>query len=182
MIRSFIALPLPGEVQSALGELSRQLVAQSQGVKWGRPENIHLTLRFLDDTDPKKVPALSAGLDEIAAAHAPIALRLGPFGAFPNLRKARVLWVGLEEEGEHLRPLQQAIETLTRSLGWERETQEFKPHLTLGRVREGGRVPQEVPAVPPLEFQADHLELIESRLRPEGPQYLTLHYAPLKSN
>ncbi|MCC7262659.1 MAG: RNA 2',3'-cyclic phosphodiesterase [Candidatus Latescibacteria bacterium] len=178
MIRSFIALPLPGAVQSALGELARQLAAQSQGVKWVKPENIHLTLRFLGDTAPEKVPALSAGLDAFAV-QPPFFLRLGQIGAFPNLHKARVMWVGLEEEGEQLHQLQQAVETLARSLGWEHETQDFKPHLTLGRVREGGRVPQEVPTVPPLEFQADRIELIESRLKPAGPEYLTLHRAVL---
>lgn len=180
MIRSFIAVPLPQEVQSALGEISRQLAAQSQGVKWVRPENIHLTLRFLGDTDPEKLPALGAGLDQIAAQRAPIVLCLGQFGAFPNLRRARVLWVGLEEEGEHLHQLRRAVEHLSRSLGWERDTQEFKPHLTLGRVREGGIIPQEILAVPPLEFQADRVELIESRLKPEGPEYLMLHQARLE--
>lgn len=182
MIRAFIALPLPQEVQSALGEISRQLSSQSQGVKWVKPENIHLTLRFLGDTDPAKVADLSAGLDEIAAQRAAIALRLGQVGAFPNLRRARVLWVGLEEEGEQLHKLRRAVEHLARSLGWEREAQQFKPHLTLGRVREGGRVFPEVPEVPPLAFRADRLELIESRLKPAGPEYFSLHCAFLKPN
>lgn len=180
MIRSFIALPLPQEVQSAIDEISRQLASQSQGVKWVKPENIHLTLRFLGDTDPEKVPALSAGLDQIAAQQVPFCLRLGQCGAFPNLRRARVLWVGLEEEGENLHRLRHAVEELAHSLGWEQETQEFKPHLTLGRVREGGSISQEIPAIPPLEFQADKIEFIESCLKPEGPQYLTLHQVKLK--
>ncbi len=203
MIRSFIALPLPQVIQAALGEVAQRLAAQSQGVKWVKPENIHLTLRFLGDTDPEQVPALAAGLDEIAAQHAPFPLRLGETGAFPNRRspsrvasaaarvqlkgnlraldrpRPRVLWVGLEEEGQQLHHLRQAVEDLALSLGWERNPQQFKPHLTLGRVREGGGVPREVPAVPSLEFQADRIELIESRLKPEGPEYLTLHQAKL---
>lgn len=180
MIRSFIALPLPPEVQSALGGVAQQLAAQSQGVKWVQPANIHLTLRFLGDTDPTRVADLGAGLDQLAAAHAPFPLRLGQVGAFPSQRRARVLWVGIEEKGEDLSPLQRAVEALALSLGWQRETQPFKPHLTLGRVREGGSVPQEVPSVPPLEFRADRIELIESRLRSEGAQYLALHRAVLR--
>jgi 2'-5' RNA ligase len=179
VIRTFIALPLPLEIQSALGEVSRQLAPQSQGVKWVKPEHIHLTLRFLGDTDPEKVSALGAGLGQIACQHPPFPLRLGNCGAFPNLRRPRVLWVGLGESDALLK-LRKAVEHFARSLGWERDAQEFKPHLTLGRAREGGSVPQEVPAVPPLEFQADKLELIESRLRPEDPEYLTLYRAPLK--
>ena len=204
MIRSFIALPLPGEVQAALGQVATALAPGCQGIKWVKPENIHLTLRFLGDTNPGKVAALGAGLDQIAAQRAPFPLRLGELGAFPNqrstsrvasaaaqmqlqgnlgglpnLHRPRVLWVGLEEQGGHLHQLQRAVEHLSHSLGWKRETQQFKPHLTLGRVREGGSVPQEMPTVPPLEFQADHIELIESRLKPGGPQYLTLHQAVL---
>jgi len=202
LIRAFIALPLPGEVQSALGEVAQQLAPQSQGVKWVKPGNIHLTLRFLGDTDPEKVPALSTGLDHIAAQHPPFPLRLGALGTFPNrtsslvpsaaarvqpkgnpraldLHRPRVLWVGLEQGGVQLQQLRHTVEDLALSLGWERETQQFKPHLTLGRVREGGGLPQKLPPVPPLEFQAGCVEFIESRLRSEGPEYHTLHQARL---
>ena len=179
MIRSFIALSLPAAVQAALGDLAGQLAPQSQGVKWVKPQSLHLTLRFLGDTAPDQVPALAAGLDAIAAQQPAFPLRLGALGACPNLQKARVLWVSLEDGSEHLPKLKQAVENLALSLGWEPETQEFKPHLTLGRVREGGSVSQEVPVIPPLAFQADQIELIESRLKPSGPQYLTLHQARL---
>ncbi len=179
MIRTFVAAPLPEVVRAALGELAQQLAAHSQGVRWVRPENIHLTLRFLGDTDPEQVPALSKGLDEIAAPQPPFPMRLGGVGAFPNWKRPRVVWVGLEEEGEQLQKLRRAVERLARSLRWERETQEFKPHLTLGRVREGRSISQGEWAVPPLDFPIDRVELIESRLKPTGPEYHTLHQAVL---
>lgn len=179
MIRTFIAVPLPEAVQAALGELAGQLAAQSQGVRWVRSENIHLTLRFLGDTEPEKVPSLSAGLDEVAGTHQPFPVRLDMVGAFPTWRRPRVVWVGLEEEGEQLHKLRRAVEHLVRSLGWEREGQQFRPHLTLGRLREGGTVPQGEWAAPSLEFQVDRVALIESQLKTAGPEYLNLHQAIL---
>ena len=181
--RTFIAIRLSDEVLEALGELSAQVAPAwpEQSVRWARPEGMHLTLRFLGDTEEEQVPVLTAGLDQVAGASAPFALHLAGMGCFPNPRRPRVVWVGLQDSEEELLSLQKAIERLARSRGWEREKRAFKPHLTLGRVRErvsppAGEWLREPPA---LSFQVEAIELIESRLQPSGAEYTTLHRAVL---
>lgn len=183
LIRTFIAIRLPELVLEALGQLSAG-VAQDwppQSVRWARKEGLHLTLRFLGDTEEKQITALQLGLDEAVAGFAPFELCLDGMGCFPNPRRPRVIWVGVADEQERLAALQKAMEGLVRLHGWEREKgKAFKPHLTLGRVRQGQWPPRTWLRPPPaLAFQVDEVELIESRLKPAGAEYLTLHRASL---
>jgi RNA 2',3'-cyclic 3'-phosphodiesterase len=182
-IRTFIAAELPAQAREALAGLSGRVARNWPGpaVRWASPENIHLTLRFLGDTDTRLVPALGAGLEEIAGGAAPFALGLGGMGCFPSAGRPRVVWVGLDDPEERLRLLQRQVERLVRSLGWAREGRAFTPHLTLGRVREGGRPPSGAWMLDPepLVFQIGQVRLIESRLKPAGAEYHTLHAAAL---
>ena len=108
-------------------------------MRWVRPAGIHLTLRFLGDAPAEQVAAVRAGLDQVAVQCAPFELHLKSLGCFPNLRRPRVIWVGLEDPEERLRELQRAVEEQVRSLGWELEERTFRPYLTLGRVRQRQR-------------------------------------------
>ena len=138
---------------------------------------MHLTLRFLGDTDPDLVPALSAELDRVVGEEKVFVLGLGKMGCFPNPRRPRVIWVGLRDKGERLGGLQKGVERLACDHGWEPEKRVFRPHLTLGRVRDratppGGewmRDPEE------LSFQVERVLLIQSELRRSGAVYTTLH-------
>ena len=181
--RTFIAIRLSDEVLELLGELSAQVARAwpEQSVRWVKPEGMHLTLRFLGDTEEEQVSALAAGLDEVADASAPFALHLEGMGCFPNPRRPRVIWVGLQDFEEQLLPLQKVAELLARSRGWEREKRVFKPHLTLGRVRERAAPPagEWMREPPALSFQVEAIELIESRLQSSGAEYTTLHRAVL---
>ncbi len=138
MLRTFIAVRLPEPVLEALGKLAAG-VAQDwppRGVRWVRAEGIHLTLRFLGDTEEEQIAALKLGLDEAVAGFAPFELCFGDMGCFPNVRRPRVIWAGVADAGERLAPLQKAVERMVRAQGWEREQgKAFRPHLTLGRVR-----------------------------------------------
>ena len=184
-IRTFIAVRLPPAVLQALGEVSEQVAREwpEKSVRWVRPENMHLTLRFLGDTEGEKVPALGAGLDEVAGEVAPFELQLDGMGCFPNARRPRVVWVGLQDSEERLVQLQKVVERLVRQLGWKREEgRRFRPHLTLGRVRERQRPPagEWIQVPPSLSFRVGEVELIESRLKPSGAEYTTLHRSALQ--
>ncbi len=182
-IRTFIAIRLPHSVLKALGTLSVEVARPwpDRSVRWVRPEEVHLTLRFLGDTGQEQVAAVRAALDQVAARTAPFELRLEGMGCFPNPRRPQVIWVGVEDPGKQLAKLQKAVEHSLRPLGWEREARRFVPHLTLGRVRERQRPPHgEWMQNPPLlAFQVEAVELIESRLKPTGAEYSTLHRATL---
>lgn len=179
MIRTFIEVELPERVRGALAELSARL---AQGwprgaVRWATAEKLHLTLRFLGDTEEEKVGALAAGLDGLAADQPGFDLRLTSVGVFPNARRPRVIWAGLTDEENKLETLQRSVERMVRSLGWEAEQQRFKPHVTVGRVRPRAqpRDPQWVQAPPELVFQVDGMALMESRLSSAGAEHTCLH-------
>jgi 2'-5' RNA ligase len=104
-------------------------------VRWSRPEQVHLTLRFLgDQADPERLERLGAGLDGAAAASPPLLVRPGPTGAFPSWGRPRILWLGLEDRGG-LAPLASAVEEAARGAGFPAEERPFTPHLTLGRAK-----------------------------------------------
>ncbi len=154
---------------------------RERGVRWVKQDSMRLTLRFLGDADAALVPDLGAGLDEIASVSAPFELRLGNTGCFPKPHRPRVIWVGLDDPEDRLLPLQRQVEQLAHTCGWEKEKRVFKPHLTLGRVRERTRPPEGDWLAPPeqLAFRVEKVQLIESRLKPTGAEYAALRTARL---
>ena len=186
MIRTFIAVETSPEVRAAAAGLTDRLRRgwRASEVRWVPPENLHLTLRFLGETAESGVAPLTAALDGVTAGTPPCQLTLGPLGAFPDVRRPRVLWLGLKGAGTAaLRSLQRRIEERLTGLGWEREGRPFSPHLTLGRVRPGRAAgPGEGwtrAAVPELAFRVDEVVLMRSDLRPDGARYSVLHRSPL---
>ena len=189
-IRAFIAIPLPHPLLDRLSALQRQLESQipSRSVRWVRAEGIHLTLKFLGDTPTEKLPDIKRALTAVAR-HAPACtFTVGELGCFPNPRRPRVVWVGVQEPTGRLAALQDAIEEVMAPLGYPPEGRGFTPHLTLGRVRGGARR-DEVSRVgdvvtgktgePLAEIAADHFALIRSVLKPTGAEYITLEEFPL---
>lgn len=183
-IRAFIAVELPDAAQRALGAASRRLAAQlPQGsVRWVRPELIHLTLRFLGDTAVARLPAIAAALDELSARHAPHTLTLSAVGCFPNCKRPRVIWAGLDGRLAPLQALKRDLDAVLVPLGWEAEDRPFQPHLTLGRVKDS-RLLQGVAwqtDVEPVAVPVTAVVLMESELTRSGPVYSRRHVSPLK--
>lgn len=182
-IRAFIAVQLANEVRDALGEVTRSLSGRAPHgvVRWVRPEQMHLTLRFLGDTDTGKLPAIQAAMDAVAAANAPFGMRLGEIGCFPNRNRPRVIWVGLSGEEARLLSLVAALEKELVPLGWEPEGKPFRAHLTVGRVKDerGAQGVTWTADVPPLDVPVAAIHLIESQLRPNGPLYTVRHSSRL---
>ena len=120
----------------ALAQLQDSLKRQlpPKVVRWTKPDGIHLTLKFLGDTPQDNVQTVVQGVTAAAAGFAPFEFHVSGFGCFPNPRKARVLWVGIPEPPKPLAGLQRAVDLHMHTLGYEKETRPFSPHLTLGRV------------------------------------------------
>lgn len=183
-IRSFIAVALPGDLKLAISRLQERLKAGSRApVKWVSPENTHLTLKFLGDIDAAAVDDIKNALR--AAVRGIPAIRLGAegLGAFPDIKKVQVVWVGLTGEVDKLRRLQQGIDKELAPLGFPAEKRAFSPHLTIGRLRDRaaagdrrdiGRLVEDTDFDSNLDFQVASVNLMKSRLTREGPVYSRL--------
>ena len=178
--RAFIAIDLPESVQLFLGEAQVALKPFGFRVKWVRPQNIHLTLKFLGNTataDTDKIVEAMA----LAAKNCPVAtLRAKGIGVFPDVRRPRVIWAGLDGQLDIVSDLQQRLEDQLADLDFPRETRAFKSHLTLGRVKEKITPERMKTAIDQLkEFESGSFEikqiiLFKSELRPSGAVYTKL--------
>ena len=188
-IRAFIAVELPPPTREALAGVVGQLHGLvDDGVRWIRPESLHLTLRFLGNIDIESVPAVSDAVSRCAASSRPFEAALGGIGGFERLRAMRVIWIAVAGEIGPLIELHGSVEGELESLGFARERREFRPHLTLGRVRENAPVPQRRAVAEALaavdlgagaELPVERVSLIRSVLTPAGSEYTRLHTARL---
>jgi len=192
-IRAFVATELPGPIKAGLTELQECLKrkAPPNAVRWVQARDIHLTLKFLGPTRMDQIEPLAQALGTACAPFLALTYTVSGLGCFPNLRRPRVIWVGVEELSGGLARLQGAIEAACAGLGFEREERGFDPHLTLGRLRD-----QAAPAdqraigdmVQGLEkpflgtATVEGISLIRSDLQPAGPVYTVLHRFELKGS
>ncbi|MGD9044068.1 MAG: RNA 2',3'-cyclic phosphodiesterase [Desulfobacterales bacterium] len=175
--RAFIAIDLPESVKSFLSEAQEALKLYGFGVKWVRPQNIHLTLKFLGNIATADTDKIAEALT-LAARNCPVvSLAAKGIGVFPNPRRPRVIWAGLKGQVEILENLQQTLDAHLSELGFARETRAFKSHLTLGRVK-GKIAPARMKAaIEKLkEFESESFEinqvtLFKSDLQPTGAVY-----------
>lgn len=159
-------------MRSAIGRLSAELRPRLAGLRWVRPEGVHLTLRFLGKASLSQVERLRESLGRAAARCSPAEVAVGELGLFPERGSPRVLWLGLELP-EPMIALQAACEAAAVEAGFPAEPRPFHPHLTLGRWRD--RVPR--PELPPVDLGVAVLEalvLFRSELRPDGAVYTPL--------
>jgi RNA 2',3'-cyclic 3'-phosphodiesterase len=187
-VRIFIAIELPPPVLDRLDDLQARLRQDlpARWVRWVRPQGMHLTLKFLGENPASRVDAVSAAMVNAAAAHAPFSLSVHGLGCFPNLRRPRVLWVGVEEPAGVLAALQRDVERALVPLGFSPEARPFSPHLTLGRVRGGAR--GQIEALGQVvgrakarvgEMPVAAIHLMRSDLLPGGAVYTSLSVARL---
>jgi RNA 2',3'-cyclic 3'-phosphodiesterase len=134
-IRAFVALRMSPEVESAISRFVDPLRDLPSGIRWVRPANMHLTLRFLGDAvDRNLLLPLGEALNQITGQTAPFMLHACSTGAFPNLDRPRTIWIGLVSE--HLLQLARQVESAAVQAGFAPEGRPYTPHLTIGRVRD----------------------------------------------
>jgi 2'-5' RNA ligase len=179
-IRAFFAIELGESARRAAAELARWLreVPGGDGVRWVRPEALHVTLRFLGDIDPARAAPLARRARLEVARLGPFALRLGRAELFPTPRRPRVVALGLEPAAP-LEALAAAVERAVVAEGFAPEERAFRAHLTLGRVRDR-RFPSVAGAkLAAAEFAVEEAVLFRSELQPAGPRYTPLERIPL---
>ena len=135
--RCFVAVRLADPARSAVAEYLDRVRAAVDGVAWTRSDQLHLTLKFLGDVPASRVPEIAARLGDALQALPACTLEVAGIGAFPNLARPQVLWVGVRALG--LARLSDVVETSCAAEGFPRETRPFRPHVTLGRIRTRAR-------------------------------------------
>ncbi|MCX7609430.1 MAG: RNA 2',3'-cyclic phosphodiesterase [Anaerolineales bacterium] len=192
MVRSFIAIEVPPDVQQAIASQTatlRQTIG-TERVRWVAPHHIHLTLQFLGDVSPTNLEKIAEALQAEVATHHPFSLTVRGLGAFPNSRRARVLWLG-GDAPVNLLSLVRGIQAVNRRLGYPPEEREFSPHLTIGRVRPQVStmdlsIIRSALENHPLEgygqFLVEEVAIFKSDLKPTGPIYTLLYHLPLANH
>ena len=186
-MRLFVALEIPAAVRESLATLMKELSAlekQSPGKKarWVRPGNLHVTLKFIGEAAPNKLDGIAAALSAVRSGQ-PVELRFRGLGFFPNEKRPRVLWTGIGAS-PNLVAIAGDIERQLEPLGFPREKRAFTPHLTLARleppgISEGLRAAVRENGERDLgAMRAGEFHLIESKLKPSGAEYTTLHSFP----
>ena len=187
-LRLFVAIDLPEDVREALRRLQTDLCRDDlPGLRWTRPEGVHLTLKFLGETPATSLAAIEGALARAVRGVPAFRLALGAPGTFGGRRGPRVLWVDVEGELPPLQRPQAAAERELVAVGFAPEEREFSPHLTLARVPQppppglAERLSRALTAVatPQGEFRATELLLMRSRLQPDGAVYSRVAAFPL---
>src|SRR5579862_2857826 len=130
-MRLFVALDIPEAVRTSVAALVARLRPLCPDARWARMEGVHVTLKFIGETPEEKLEAIEAALANVPTA-APVAVKFRGAGFFPNARRPRVLWAGVEG-GPELSALAREVDSALAPLGIPREDRAFSPHLTLAR-------------------------------------------------
>ncbi len=185
-MRCFLAIELPDDVRNLVAALQEDLRAVARGVRWTRPEQIHLTLKFLGEVPDADIRAVCAAVAEAVGRCAPFDLEVGGTGCFPPGGPARIVWVGMASPPVALATCQQSCESRLAELGFKPEGRPYTPHLTIGRVndpRDSARIRSVVQAHAGFHagcLTVSEVTLFESILRPAGAEHHVIARAPLE--
>jgi len=182
-VRAFIAIALEPGLVAELKKVQQELQARlpDDSIRWSRPEQLHLTLKFFGHVATQRLNDLAAALNRACAGIDSFQLALENVGCFPHTKKPRVLWTGIGGELESLRKLQERIEQETGNFGDHKEERLFQPHLTIGRIkafgidaRRAGEVVERTHVSKLGVWTVREIKLMQSELAPQGARYSTL--------
>ena len=181
-MRLFVAIEIPEEIREAIAAFLKELRAIAPQVKWVHAENLHLTLKFLGEVEAGKLGAIRNTLAAIRTKH-PVTLDFRGLGFFPNEKRPRVFWAGIEASS-NLKSLAAGMDHVLHRLGFPLEDRPFTPHLTLARFSLPGLPAKLLASTRENESRTfgsttvSEFHLIESKLKPGGAEYTTLQSFP----
>jgi len=185
-MRTFIAVKLDPRIKEKLNSMVIQFKKISSGIKWVRPEAMHITLKFLGNIEKQKADQITEVMDHISQYHESFQLACVGAGTFPQKsRNPKVIWAGFNEY-QSLKTLHSEIETELEKIGFSREKRSFHPHLTLGRIKKGPALHDLFPELERAEqkdfgvTKVDRITLFKSTLTPSGAIYDILHESQLQ--
>lgn len=177
-VRTFIAIEISDSVREKIAALQENLKKAGERISWTKPGNIHLTLKFLGDVEENQIEAIADAVNRSAKGIRSFSYQVRNLGAFPNIRRARVLWVGVENKTDELTELANRLEDELSKIGFKKEKHKFKPHLTIGRVK--SRLGEQfIKRFEKLDFsenevRVEEINVIKSDLKPTGAIYTPL--------
>ncbi|OGP92783.1 MAG: 2'-5' RNA ligase [Deltaproteobacteria bacterium RBG_16_54_18] len=185
--RLFFAVELSQEIQAGVRRIQQGLKERAPGVRWVRPEGIHLTLRFLGEVAPERIEDIWSRVARGVQTIDSFTFGVRGCGGFPIAKKPRVIWIGIQDPSGSLKAMQAKVETGVVEFGFPREERGYNPHLTLGRLHPGkgqGMIAQAIEATRAAdlgEMEVREVCLFRSQLKPTGAEYTKLKVIPLRS-
>jgi RNA 2',3'-cyclic 3'-phosphodiesterase len=186
-IRAFIAIELPAAVTQLAATLQTDLKSHKLKMRWVKPQNMHLTLKFIGEMPSLRTAEVARAIREATRGMAPFELIVQGIGVFPGMRRPRVVWIGTGGRTDLLRKLHASVEDQMAALDFPRQDRPFAAHLTLARI-DRQLDPQQLlhgmQAVGQFEskpFTVSELILFQSDLKPQGPLYTALEKVALKA-
>jgi len=188
-IRSFLAFELPLEIKNIVARVSDELRRSTLAAKWVKVDNIHLTVVFMGNVREDDIPAIEEGVQDVCQTFGPFDASLKGMGCFPDKRKPRVLWLGLDGDLERMSLFRDGLQKHLKAFGIKEEKRKFRPHLTLARFRTPRRMDVKEDQI--LSKYEDlsspvctlgELILFKSDLKPSGAEYTKLRVWPLSGN
>lgn len=186
-IRTFIAVDISDEARRKIAAYIQNLRNDFAEVRagWDKPEKLHLTLKFLGDTDERQLSEVKKIVEKIAGEMSAFKLKLDQNGVFPNQQNARVLWLGVEDTGENLAKINRVLESECAQIGFQIEKRNYHPHLTIARLKDSRNAANLVKKhletqIEPLELKVSEIVIYESKLQPGGSIYKKIFSANLR--
>lgn len=184
-MRVFVAIEIDELIRKRLSDVIEELRPLHERVRGIRPENLHITLKFLGEIKEERIEKIKKVLKEIADSTGQFNLMIKGVGQFPENKRPRVIWAGIEDCRE-LISLQERIEKALSKLGFKKEEREFQGHITLARVKESEGIERLREAISRLgkrdfgDMEVKEFVLMKSELGPEGARYKRLEVFSLK--
>ncbi len=185
MIRAFIGIDTPLSLKEKIAELQRNLSVAGVRVRWEKPENFHVTMKFLGDTTRSVLEEMAEVLKEEVARVPVLSFRADTVSAFPSRSRPRVIWLGSSAAPDELFSLQRTIEAAAAKFGFEPEQRRFHPHVTLGRVKDRDGLEELISTLKRCTFTSfsmtlEAVSLKQSMLTPEGAIHSELFRLPFQ--
>lgn len=174
----FVAVDLPPAVKEIVWSVAEAAVPSVPDARWVPRDNYHLTTKFLGHVPDERISAIGEAVARASGAMVAFGVRLGELGAFPSARRARVLWIGLEDPAGGFAAVASTCDEMLGALGFEPEKRGFTPHLTIARLRTPARVDLPAAEHGSPRFMVDRLTLFRSHLGRPAPRYEPLAIYP----
>jgi len=179
-IRCFIAIEIPRFIQDGLAHIQDTLKKQISQVSWIKSDNIHLTLKFMGEVEQNQLSVIEPAIEQVTQRYPPFALKVGGIGAFPNLKRPRVIWVGVKVGAAEVSALARAINFELNRHGYPLDEGTFNPHLTLARIK--NRIDlrpfvdifRQYNEIENASMTVNEIALVRSQLHPKGAIYTIL--------
>jgi len=187
-IRLFIAIEIEKRIKERILDYLKHLKKADTGVRWVAYENIHITVKFLGNIDAKMLPALINSIDNVLSCFSPFRIQIGNVGAFPTVKKPRILFVCIQDKENNLLKIFERLEKGIEEYGIKRDTKNYVGHITIGRTKSQKNLRKLIDL---LQADSDrffgqekvrHISLIQSELTPDGPIYTTIKKFQLYEN